>query len=339
MSKIDPKVLTLHALVQEKANTQAAPGEAKLTSEEMTEILSTFDAGGLDARQKNALAFEMAQFGSGAFDTGAATQWAEFAKRAELTTTPIDDLFWQAQDAELNQPLPRGSIFGPDGAPDDSDEIKRGAAEPMPPAFLDYMDRARVHDRATGRELKWAEHHREWHGAPHTGIEFLEMHSGMFTTMNEEFVQQGNPEHAQLFAGKPPDDALFDRDPELLAAFERLKNPGSAEAQEFFHARATEMGVTPGEAFAKYAETTVHNYVHNVLGNPRGPDTYPDPRSPDEAREAIDINMGNPSTNMCNTQFWELHGWLEHAVLPAAAKAFPGEFPWVQDPEAMHHHH
>ena len=58
------------------------------------------------------------------------------------------------------------------------------------------------------------------------------------------------------------------------------------------------------DAFGLYIETTfqstdrtagLHNYLHN---------RFQDPASP--------IDMGNPSVNLLNPQFWRLHGWIDH---------------------------
>jgi hypothetical protein len=180
----------------------------------------------------------------------------------------------------------------------------------------------------------WGLHHLEWHttrqwdtlsaaqqawalqqgwqradrqeGEAGNGFEFLLMHRAMLQLLRENF-----PEEAGLFVGWPdvptnPDDA---NDPvpagnprpftdAMLQAVQRIKTQAGSFADEDDFGRYVQTRRRPvdGNPFAVSPDnaTGLHNYLHNRFSDSNSP-----------------IDMGDPSVNVENAQFWRLHGWID----------------------------
>jgi hypothetical protein len=180
----------------------------------------------------------------------------------------------------------------------------------------------------------WGNHHLQWHserrwdrmsssdrawcqkqgwkraalqeGAKGNGLEFLAMHRAMIHILTKQF-----PKQKALFAGwsKVPTDPRDkiaplphgDRtafDATMLKALDRLEHhlDSFADDDELGRYIETKMAPLPGKPDHRTSDPSagLHNYLHM---------RFMDPES------AIDI--GDPSVNLQNKRFWQLHGWLD----------------------------
>jgi hypothetical protein len=179
---------------------------------------------------------------------------------------------------------------------------------------------------------KWGTHHLEWHterqwdlldksdlawaqkqgwkradiqeGAPGNGFEFLVMHRAMLTILRGKF-----PSNVDLFSGwtapptsatkadpLPSGTAAFD--PEMLKALDTIANHIDTFTTDDAFGLYVETNLRPvaGNPQATSTDPTVglHNFIHNRFSDPSSP-----------------IDMGDPSKNLANKIFWQLHGWID----------------------------
>lgn len=151
---------------------------------------------------------------------------------------------------------------------------------------------------------------RGWRRAPlqegerGNGLEFLLMHRAMLQLLREEF-----PERLALLVGwdSPPQDPNDPKAPvasgerfELLMteAVIRIETAGHsfADEEDFALFLQTRLRPGPGDPFRRSTDPRagLHNYLHN---------RWSDPTS--------EINLGDPTVNLYNRRFWELHGWID----------------------------
>lgn len=132
-------------------------------------------------------------------------------------------------------------------------------------------------------------------GEAGNGLEFLAMHREMLQLLVAQdaaarpfFVGWTAPPTDPRDAGDPvPSGAAFSAD--MLAALDRVQHHLDSFASE------DELGLYLETAMKSTDRTAgLHNYLHN---------RFQDPKSP--------IDMGNPSVNLLNPQFWRLHGWID----------------------------
>ena len=169
------------------------------------------------------------------------------------------------------------------------------------------------------RENNWGQQHLKWHserrwdavsqqtaqangwqraaiqeGEKGNGMEFLAMHRGMMEMLRERF-----PQHAALFASgnSPPLQGEGPMRPDMQRAFDALQNIDQ-HAGEFQDEDDLGMFIQSGSAPRHSAEVGspgIHNYIHNRLSDSDSP-----------------INMGDPTVNIENPLFWQLHGWIDN---------------------------
>ncbi len=208
---------------------------------------------------------------------------------------------------------------------DGGDELDAKAADPlaMPSPILAFE-----------QEHGWGSHHLKWHverrwdrmassdrkwaqsqgyqrasmqeGEKGNGLEFLAMHRAMIRTLLDEF-----PKQKSLFVGfstiptDPRDkDAPLphgDRTPfdaEMKKALDRLENhiDSFADDDELGRFIETKMRPLPGKPGNQTTDAGagLHNYLHMRF-----------------ADSSSSIDIGNPSVNLQNKRFWQLHGWLD----------------------------
>ena len=180
----------------------------------------------------------------------------------------------------------------------------------------------------------WGNHHLEWHterqwdllnasdlawakkqgwkradiqeGAAGNGFEFLIMHRAMLTILRGKF-----PQEVRYFTGwaTPPTDpksksfplpggAKTPFDKNMLAAIAKLQNHLDQFASEDDFGLYLETSLRPvaGKPDAQSSDPTtgIHNYIHNRFSDSNSP-----------------IDMGDPSKNLANKVFWDLHGWID----------------------------
>jgi hypothetical protein len=180
----------------------------------------------------------------------------------------------------------------------------------------------------------WGQHHLEWHtsrqwdllapqdrtwaqkqgwhrallqeGQIGNGLEFLAMHRAMLDILRTKF-----PTHVDLFVGwtSPPTSPTDKIDPlpnggttafdkTKLAAIDRLTHHLDSFASDdelgLFIQTSLRPTKTDPAARSTDAAAGIHNYLHNRFMNPSS---------------AIDI--GDPSVNLQNKEFWRLHGWID----------------------------
>jgi len=179
-------------------------------------------------------------------------------------------------------------------------EEKKGQDTPkapatMPAEIVSFM-----------RENNWGQKHLAWHqdrqngkapiqeGQAGNGVEFLAMHRGMMQMLRERF-----PQHAALFQGRntPPLQGEGPLDPRMQTAYETLQNLDK-NAGEFKSDDDLGMFIQSGSGpqhDAKLGSAGIHNYLHMRLSDPKSP-----------------IDMGDPTVNIENPQFWQLHGWIDN---------------------------
>lgn len=142
-------------------------------------------------------------------------------------------------------------------------------------------------------------------GQPTTGVEFLAMHRLMLEELRTKF-----PQHAALFAGwekpptardaasLPPGAGAFRT--EMIAAIDRLHDHDSlatfSSDDELALFLQTNRRPTADDPQGRTPDRSagLHNYLHN---------RWMDPASP--------INVGDPSVNLQNKVFWQIHGWVD----------------------------
>lgn len=138
-------------------------------------------------------------------------------------------------------------------------------------------------------------------GQPTTGLEFLAMHRLMIEELRAKF-----PQHAALFDGwekpptgrdaesLPPNAGAFR--PEMIAAIDRLHDGLATFESDDELALFLQTSRRPDLEGGRDPDRSagIHNYLHN---------RWMDPASP--------INVGDPSLNLQNRVFWNIHGWVD----------------------------
>jgi len=186
----------------------------------------------------------------------------------------------------------------------------------LPPAAVEYAERQGWH-RAERQE-----------GDAGNGVEFLAMHRAMIQLLSDVDPAAGpmlagwtSPPTDPHDAADPlPSDGTTPFDPDMLTALDRLQHHLDSFASE------DELGLyietwyrpTRDQPKTRAVDRTagVHNYLHQ---------RFQDPTSP--------IDLGNPSLNLLNPQFWRLHGWIDH--LWAAYRAQAGKHDTDADYKAL----
>ena len=180
----------------------------------------------------------------------------------------------------------------------------------------------------------WSVHHEEWHdirrwdvmeksdrewmqkqgwkrvaiqeGMPTDGLSFLAMHRVMLEDMRNRF-----PQYAEFFSGwaTPPtdpkdktnplvvkDSTEFDAD--MIKAIDRIENHPETFADDDDFGLFLETNHRPiaGNPKNKTSDKSagLHNYLHRRFSNDKSA-----------------IDMGDPSVNIRNREFWRLHGWVD----------------------------
>jgi hypothetical protein len=166
-------------------------------------------------------------------------------------------------------------------------------------------------DRLSASERKWAEK-QGWkrasiqEGQSQNGLDFLAMHRVMRVDMMEML-----PEHRALFTGwsEPPTDpksktwplpggATTPFDPNMRAAMLELRtNLGKFDSEDALGLFIqTRLRPKAGDPWARSSDprTGIHNYLHGRWSDEKAPN-----------------NLGDPSLNLDNHVFWQLHGYID----------------------------
>lgn len=192
------------------------------------------------------------------------------------------------------------------------------AAAAAPAAVASHSLPAEVVAWERGRG--WNEHHARWHaqrrwdllsaptrlwaqargwapaarmeGAPGSGREFLLMHRAMLRLLRARFADR-----AELFRGwESPPAALLDA--RMTAAVARLTLHLESFPTEDALGRyiETDLRPRPGApgALSRDATAGVHTRLHEKLSDEKDP-----------------VDAGDPTVNIENRAFWELHGWID----------------------------
>jgi hypothetical protein len=310
-------VSTLKHLVDKAVEHQGSSG-SKITPSEQEAILSAAKAdGALSAREANLISFGLSHRATGFED---AASGHAFMKR--MNAMPVSDEAWQAIQRATSSPELMSQLRAETG----DGEMELGPGEYMPPKVLKFI-----------QDEGWLQQHTDWHADwnmvdwtnPSNGRlprEFLEMHGEMFQILKNNF-----PDHGEYFLGKLPPRSIFEawngRELEVYDTVNEmleLDPDRPADRQNWAALKEQHPFLGDLDRFAQRFERTVHNYTHNFFSQFNNPD----------------LDMGDPGKNMQNTQFWELHGWIEQARVKYL------ELENQKDPVATkldagggHHHH
>ncbi len=184
------------------------------------------------------------------------------------------------------------------------------------------------------QERGWGSHHLKWHverrwdrlgasdrnwakgqgyeratlqeGEKSNGLEFLAMHRAMLRALTGEFPKQKTLFQGWATVPTDPRDKIAplahgDRtafDSEMNKALDRLENHIDSFADDDDLGRYIETKMRPlagkPNNYANEVGAGLHNYLHNRFSD-----------------SSSSIDIGDPSVNLQNKRFWQLHGWLD----------------------------